>query len=179
MAKAARQTEQEELIPEPVTETIVYRPGPLDPSVTTWCGHKFEANVPKEIRGHSAGTDREKLNLHLIERARENKLFQVGNERPKRKPIYDPVTAEEYRLYIVDWLQSPELNSPATRAEDLVARFSKDRELQIKCGVGTDDYEYIGTLFMPKLHQLAKRDEMNEAQVASMWIRYGYNQLPW
>jgi hypothetical protein len=179
MAKASRQVEQEELIPDPVVETVTYVPGPMDPVIVTWCGHKFEANVSKEIKGHAGGTDREKLNANLIESARNNRLFRIGNEKPKRNALKDPATAEEYRIYMVEWLQAPDLNSPSTHAEDLIARFAKDRELQVKCGVGTDDYEYLGTLFMPKLHQLAKRDELNDTQIGSVWLRYGFNTLPW
>lgn len=180
MAKASRVVAEEpELIPDPVTEMVTYVPCPMDPVHTTWCGHKFEANIPKEIKGHAAGTEREKLNALLIERARDNKHFRVGNAKAKRDPAKEPSTAEEYRLFIVEWLKSPRFNDPDTHAEDLIARFSKERELRDVCGVGTDDYDFIGNLFMPKLHELAKRDELTEAQLASLWLRYGFNQLPW
>lgn len=175
MAKAARVLEEPELIPDPVVETITYIPGPMDPVYTTWCGHKFEANIPKEIRGNAAGTEREKLNATLIERARDNKSFRVGNAKPRRDPAKDPTTAEEYRHYIVEWMKSTAFD----HAEDLIVRFAKDRDLQHLCGVGTDDYEFIGTLFMPKLHELAKRDELSEPQLGAVWLRHGFNQLPW
>jgi hypothetical protein len=176
MAKNARAiVEEPELIPDPVTEMITYSPGPMDPVHVTWCGHKFEANIGKEIKGHAAGTAREQLNAGLIEAARNNKLFRVGNAKAKRDPAKDPATAEEYRQYFVEWLKLPGFD----HAEDLIARFSKDRDLQTLCGVGTDDYEFMGTLFMPKLHELAKRDELNDNQLGAVWLRYGYNQLPW
>jgi hypothetical protein len=176
MARASvKQAEEAELIPEPVTEMITYLPGPLDPVQVTWGGHVFHANVPKEIRGHAAGSDREKFNLGLIESARANKTFAVGNAKPKRDAIKDPTTAEEYRAYFVEWLKDPRIE----HAEPLIERFANDRELQLACGVGTDDFEYMGTLFMPRLYQLAKADELTEQQLAAVWVRHGVNQLPW
>lgn len=175
MAKAARIVEESEPVHEPITETVTYVPGPMDPVRITWCGHTFEANISKEIKGHAGGTEREKLNASLIERARENKHFRVGNAKAKRDPAKDPATAEEYRFYIVEWLKLPSFD----HAEDLIARFSKERDLRQVCGVGTDDYDFIGNLFMPKLHELAKRDELTEPQLGAVWLRYGFNQLPW
>lgn len=175
MAKAARIIEEPELIPDPVTEIITYVPGPMDPVHTTWCGHKFEANIPKEIKGHAAGTERERLNATLIERARDSKHFRVGNAKPRRDPAKEPTTAEEYRQYFAEWLKLPSFE----HAEDLIARFSRDREVQQVCGVGTDDYEFMGRLLTPRLHDLAKRDELTDPQLAAVWLRYGFNQLPW
>lgn len=160
---------------ESVTETITYLPGPMDPSSTKWGGIAFHANVAKEITGHAEGTEREKLNLHLIERARENKHFRVGNSRAKRDPMAAPKTAEEYRAYMVEWLKDPAID----HADTLIARFARDRELQMVCEVGSDDYSYLATLFMPKLHELAHADELTEGQIASLWIGHGINQLPW
>jgi hypothetical protein len=85
MARAPKPTDDAELLIEPVTETITYVPGPLDPVTVKWAGHTFQANVPKEITGRADGSSSEKLNAHLIERARENKSFLVGNARPKRE----------------------------------------------------------------------------------------------
>lgn len=174
MARSPKVVEDNEPVVEPVTESITYVPGPMDPVQVTWAGHVFHANVAKEVRGHAAGTDREKLNATLIESARTNPRFLVGNAKPKRDAAKEPTTAEEYRGYFVEWLKMP-----FDHAEDLIARIAKDRELQIGCGVGTDDYDYMQTLFMPKLHELAKRDELNGVQLSAVWIRYGYNMLPW
>lgn len=160
---------------KPVTESITYLPGEGDPSTIKWCGHTFQANVPKEITGHAEGTERDKLNLQLIERARENKHFKVGNVRPKRDLQALPKTAEQYRAYVVGWLQDPSIQ----HADQLIKRFARDRDLQASCEVGADDYTYLATLFMPKLHELAKGDELTEQQVAAIWIQNGINQLPW
>lgn len=181
MARAARQQaiEETEPAPEPVTETLTYIPGPSDPVQVTWGGHTFKANVPKEVRGWAAGTEREKLNAIVIESARGNRHFIVGNAKPKRDPVKDPETPEEYRGYFTEWLKSPAFSAPDTHAEDLISRFAKDRELQAACGVGSDDYEFMQALFVPKLHELAKSDELTEPQVASLWMRFGYNVTPW
>lgn len=175
MAKAARVVEDVGLIYDPVSEMVTYVPGRDDPVQVVWCGHTFVANVPKEIKGHPSGTEREKLNAGLIEAARGNKLFVVGNAKPKRDAVKQPETSEEYRAYFVDWLKASHFD----HAEELIQRFAKDRERQASCGVGTDDFEFMATLFMPRLHELARADELNEPQLAAVWVRNGYNTLPW
>lgn len=173
----ARQKSTDEALPlsEPVTETITYLPGPMDPTTVKWAGHTFHANVPKDVTGHADGTPSEKLNFGLIESARTSKHFRVGNSKPVKAPDALPTTPEQYRAYLVGWLNDPSIE----HVDDLIARFAKDRELQVACEVGTDDYSYISTLFMPRLHQLAKMDEMNDLAVASAWARAGFNVLPW
>lgn len=170
-----RMTDEADAPSDHVTETITYTPGPLDPVTVKWCGHTFQANVGKEITGRADGTEREKLNYHMIERARENKHFAVGNARPKRDPMELPKTPEGYRAYMVAWLKDPDIQT----TEQLIARFAKDRDLQITCEVGHDDYAYLGTLFQPRLHELARGDELTEPQVAALWINHGIMQLPW
>ena len=167
--------EPEEIPAEAVTETITYIPGDGDPVSVLWGGHTFKANVPKEITGHPDGTEREKLNMHMIERARDNKTFTVGNAKPKREQKRAPETAEQYRGYMIDWLQDPAIQ----HAEDLIARFAKDRTLRAACEVGSDDYSYLSTLFMPRLHKLATADELTEGQVSHLWMQHGFNELPW
>jgi hypothetical protein len=177
MARSPKQQviDEPELIADPVTETLTYVPGPNDPVQVVWGGHTFKANVPKEITGHATGTEREKLNATIIDSARRNRHFVVGSGRPKRDPARDPTTPEEYRGYFAEWLKQPGFD----HAEDLIARFAKDRDLQTACGVGTDDYDFMRDLFMPKLHELSKVDEMNDNQLASVWMRHGYMTTPW
>lgn len=177
MARASTKQveEQPELEVVPVVETITYVPGPMDPAHVTWCGHIFHANVPKEIRGHAAGNARDQLNANLIESARTNKNFSVGGAKPRRDSTRQPTTAEEYRGYFVEWMKSPVI----AHAEDMVAKLAKDRELQHVCGVGADDFDFMRDLFMPKLHDLAKADEMTAQQLSDLWIRHGFNHLPW
>lgn len=175
MARAPKPTEEAELLIEPVTEMITYVPGPMDPSTIKWCGHTFHANVPKEITGRADGSERERLSAHLIERARENKFFTVGNAKPKRDVMPMPTTAEAYRAYLVDWLKDPSIE----HVEQLIARFAQDRNLRAACEVGSDDYSYIATLFLPKLHELTRMDELQPSQVAAIWASHGFNETPW
>jgi hypothetical protein len=176
MARNPRPSDDQAAAIEPVTETITYVPGPMDPVHTKWCGHTFQANVPKEITGHAEGTERERLNMHLIERARENKHFTVGSGRPARRERNAlPKTADEYKAYMIEWVKDPSID----HAAGLIARFTRDRDLQAACEVGSDDFAYLGTLFMPKLHELARADELTEGQVAQLWVNAGFNQLPW
>lgn len=158
-----------------VTETVTYLPGNGDPSTVEWCGHTFRANMPKEITGHPDGTDREQLNHSLIERARDNPHFKVGDARPKRTGREMPTTAEGYRAHIAAWLQDPSIQT----ADQLIQRFARDRELQASCEVGASDWDLIATLFVPKLHDMAKADELTPEQVAHLWVNAGVNQLPW
>lgn len=160
--------------PEPVTETLTYVPGKDDPAHVVWGGHTFHANIPVELTGHAEGTSREQLNHKLIESARGNKHFLVGDQKRRRETASIPRTAEEYRAHAIEWLKKP-----FEHAEDLIAKLAQERPLQAGCEVGTDDFEYLGSLFMPKLHELTKADELNEHQVASIWMRHGYNVLPW
>lgn len=175
MARAAQTSKDADQAIEPVTESITYVAGQGDPSTIKWCGHTFQANVPKDITGHPDGSERDKLNHILIESARTNKHFTVGGVRAKRIAPALPKTAEEYRKHMVDWIKDPEIKS----AEQLIARFAKERDLQYACEVGADDYSFLASLFMPRLYELAKADELNEPQVAAIWISHGIMQLPW
>lgn len=175
MAPRTKPSDGEGLPAAPVTETITYLPGNGDPPTVKWAGHVFHANVPKDITGHPEGSASEQLNHQLIVGARDNKHFKVGNSRPKREANETPKTAEQYRAYMVGWLQDPSIQ----HTNELIARFARDRELQAACEVGSDDYSFLATLFMPKLHELAKADELSEQQVAAVWVQNGINQLPW
>lgn len=159
---------------EPVVEMITYVPTDGGPVKVKWAGHTFEANVPKEIRGREDGTESEKLGLHIINSARNNPHFKVGDKR-FQMPVQLPATAEQYRAYAVNWIKDRSIE----HAEDLIRRFTRDRELQAACEVGSDDYAWLATLFMPRLHELARADGLNDVQVASLWAANGVNQLPW
>jgi hypothetical protein len=171
---AAIETEQAE--GSPVTETITYVPGDGDPSSVVWGGHTFKANIPKELTGHPDGNKREQLNHEMITLARDNKHFVVGGDGTRaRKKAVDPETADQYRAHLAEWLKSPNIDS----ADVLIARFAKERDLRTLCEVGSQDYELISSLFMPRLGALAKSDELTEEQVAVLWRNHGFNELPW
>ena len=178
MAKAPKATTTDDVVEEdvgPVTETLTYYPGPQDPPSVKWGGHVFHAHVAKELTGNPNGTERERQNHHMIERAKENPHFGIGNSRPRRAKAADPKTAREYLAYFTEWLRSETFET----AEELIVRFTKDRGLQQSCEVGTDDFTFIGGLFNPRLHELAKADGLSEPQVAALWASHGVNQLPW
>lgn len=158
-----------------VVEQVTYVPGRDDPSYTKWCGHTFQANVAKEIKGDPEGTTQEKLNAQLIESARNNPHFAVGGKQARRSGAKTPKDAKGYLAYFVDWLRDETFEHP----EELIARFARDRDLQAQCEVGADDFARIGELFMPRLADLTKANDISEAQLAAMWVNAGYNQLPW
>lgn len=174
MAKAAKVEEQEEV--QPVTETITYVPGDGDPAITRWAGQTFHANMPKEITGYADGTAQQKMNLHIIERARDpnQKHFRCASQKNERQTSTLPKTADEYRAYMIGWL-----GQKYETTDSMIARFAQDKQLQVACEVGTDDYAYLGGLFMPKLHELAKAEELSQGQVAHLWLQHGFNALPW
>lgn len=161
-----------------IAEMITYTPGQHDPVHVKWGGHTFQANVPKEVKGDPDGTSTEKLNAQIIELARENPHFVVGDgkdAKPRQTREKAPKDAKGYLAYFVAWLRDGHFETP----EELIARFVQDRDLQAKCEIGTDDYARIGELFNPRLADLAKACEMTDQQVASVWVSHGVNQLPW
>jgi hypothetical protein len=176
MAKAARNESAELPIAGSISTTLTYLPDDGDPVINKWCGITFRANVPVELIANPQGTKREQLNAWMIENAKGSRFYSIGDApHPRvRKPNSEPETAEEYRAYMVEWLKQP-----FDHASDLIARFVRDRDLQTACEVGFDDYQYLATLFMPKLHELARGDELSEQQVAQLWLSHGVNQLPW
>lgn len=179
MAKQAKTAEVGELPTAGyITETLTYLPGPMDPPTVVRNGHTFHANVPKEVTGHPEGTKHERINMEIIDSCRNNKFYAVGEySGPSRRKeaASVPETSDQYRAYMVEWMKNPSIQ----HADQLIARFVRDRELQLACEVGSDDYSYLSTLFMPKLHDMARADELTEGQIASLWISHGVNQLPW
>lgn len=180
-SSAARAEQAEEFASEQVKETITYTPGFGDPTIIEWGGHKFHANVPKELVGDADGTPREKLNMELIERARENKHFVVGagGKRPRKQAVMIE-TAEQYRAHLAEWMKETGPDGPVIKsAGQLIERFAKERDMRALAEVGPSDYDLIATIFMPKLHDLAKADELTADQVGQLWRNAGFNELPW
>lgn len=143
-------------------EEIVYTPRAGDPETVSWRGHVFLANKPTTVRDQS-----------LIAAARNNPFYRVGNSAPAVNRNDPPKTALEYRGYVVAWLKT--VNS----VQDLVTRWSNDRNLQHDCEVGSDDINYLGTLIDPEMRQLARQEGLTDQQVAGVWISHGILVLPW
>ena len=175
--KASSSTADDQLTLEPgiVSAELVYVPGQGDPISVKWGGHTFHANIAKTITGNHDGTEREKVNAHVIERARENPHFTVDGKRPRHAKLDNPKSPDEYKRYFVSWLK----NETFDDAGALLDRFVKDRNLQIAADVGPDDFAFMRDLFEPRLYDLMKADGLTDPQVAAMWAARGVNVLPW
>lgn len=131
--------------PAPSTsQQVTYVPGPEDPPTTKWAGYTFNANVPKTV-----------TNADLIERAKGNRFFRVGAFDPSKdsvtvQPTTLPTTPEQYRSYAAEWLKT------VKTVDDLDTRWVEEEKLREKCGVGTDDLDFLMALFQPKRHELRK-----------------------
>jgi hypothetical protein len=175
MARVARasneQSDQGEEAPLLASEQVTYIPGEGDPVSTKWHGIVFHANVPKTINKPI-----------LIEQARGNRFFKVGEFDPARDKVAtievsDPKTPGEYRAHFVAWFNKLSVND-TNGINQMVAMWAKEQPMREMCEVGTDDYSYIGTLFNPKMHQLMMAANINPGQLAELWARHGVQQLP-
>jgi hypothetical protein len=152
----------------PLGEQITYVPGEGDPLSVKWRGFVFHANVPKQVS-----------HPEIIEQARGNKFFKVGPFESAKDStaavdaaLTDPKNPTQYRARLVDWLKK------VTDINELASTWAKEQPMREACEVGSDDYAYIGTLFYPKMHELAKAAGLNQQQLAELWARYGVQQLP-
>lgn len=132
---------------EKTGEQVTYRPGPDDPPSVKWAGHTFHANVPKQV-----------TNPDLIERAKGNKFFKVGafdtakDSVPTAEAPPTPKTPEQYRAHAVAWLKT------MRSVDELDMKWASEETLRMACEVGTDDIDYLMSLFQPKRAELRKRE---------------------
>lgn len=151
------------------SEQITYLPGPEDPVTTKFFGHVFHANVPKIV-----------TNRELIKKLRDhpNPFFKVGPFDPAKDKapvigfIGEPTTSEQYRAHAVGWINK------CADIDDMAKTWVAEQRLRDACEFGTDDYMWLGTIFLPKMHDLAKRAELNDSRLAQLWQRYGVFSLP-
>jgi hypothetical protein len=143
-------------------EDVVYTPGEGDPNTVKWRGIQFKANVPVRV-----------TNAEHIEAARVNKFFRVGEARKNDAPIGSPKTAMEYRGHVVDWIKGCE------SVDQVAQHWAADRNLRVKCEVGQDDIDFLGTLVEPKLRALRLAEGLNEMQMAAVWVKHGVFEFPW
>lgn len=146
----------------PVTEQVTYIPGEGDPVTTRWGGFVFTANKPVTINGHSGDPAKgeckphERAKFDMIQAARKNKFFRVGDFDPKEavKVEDDPVepkTPEQYRAYAIAWgLKTDDLNI-------FDKRWASEEPLRMKCGVGTDDLDLLQSTIGPHRAELVKK----------------------
>lgn len=163
-----------------VSEQITYVPGEDDPPSVKWAGHVFHANVPKPVEyvEHGDPDAKPHPNKLLIERAKGNPFFRVGSfDQTQARTVIagfvgEPKTPEQYRAHLVTWLKK------TVDIQDLVQRWVSESRLREMCEVGSDDYAWLGTMFLPKMYDLARQGELNDAQLADLWRQHGVMQLP-
>ena len=143
-------------------EHITYLPGEGDPHTIKWRGVEFRANTP-------VWSD----NSDMIEAARTNRFFRVGDASHERRHDEAPQDAMEYRRHVLNWMKS------VTTVDQLVTNWSADRSLRDKCEVADDDIRYLGTLIEPKLRDMRAAEGLSETAMASIWIKHGVLELPW
>lgn len=160
--------------PETVAEQVTYLAGDGDPPSTKWHGIVFRANVPKMV-----------TKPLLIEQARGNRFFKVGkfdadkDQAPLPGFAGDPKTSAEYRSHIIGWVNKLGGQHPQPEdIEEMIKTFVAEARMREMCEVGSDDYSFIGSIFLPKMHELARAAGLNDDQLAKAWARYGLFQLP-
>lgn len=163
-----RETSTSETAPE--SETITYMPGTEDPVSTKFFGHTFHANVPKIV-----------TNAELIKKLREhpNPFFKLGQFNPETDHAPpegftgEPKTAEQYRAHAVTWIKK------CKDIEDLAKTWVAEQRVREMCDFGTDDYAWLGTIFIPTMHELARKADMGrDDDLKKLWARYGVFALP-
>ena len=137
------------------TEQLTYLPGEGDNASTKWAGITFHANKPKTLEAHAEGTPQQRLMHQIIEAARKNKFFHVGEFDPANavdahETTVLPKTSDQYRAHVVGWL--PKMASEG----ELDAKWISEESLRGACGVGSDDLDWLGALIAPKRHELRK-----------------------
>jgi len=143
-------------------EHVTYFPGRGDPDYAVWRGITFNAGEPVFVTDQS-----------MVEAARGNRFFHVGEGKPQKDPLAPPVNAKEYRAHVVRWLKD-------TRSVDqLVGNWAGDRTLRQECEIGLDDIQWLGTLVEPKLRELSRAEGLDPSKVAEIWISHGILELPW
>lgn len=132
-------------------EKVTYTPGPEGPMETVWMGHKFKAHVPHEVK-----------NAALVEKARANKFFHVGEFDPQqhayREVVAEPKSAEAYRAWAVNWAKGIWLDPKGT-IDDMCERWANEARMRNRLEVGFDDFHYMSSLFQPMVDELVRRSD--------------------
>jgi len=129
------------------SEQITYLPAEGDPNSVKWLGHTFHANVPKTV-----------TNATLIEKAKGNKFFKVGDFDPAKDAVKveetpEPKTPEQYRAHAVAWIKR------AKSVDELDLKWQSEETLRMSSGAGSDDVEYLMSLLGPKRAELRKAEQ--------------------
>jgi len=120
---------------------VTYIPQEGDPAHVTWNGHTFHANKPVRLK-----------HPDMIDKAKGNPWFSVeGHDRAAKSADKGmPTDWESYRRYAIQWFKDVRSSSA------MVRRWEDEESLRDKCGVGTDDLEYLNKLYAPRLAELKR-----------------------
>jgi len=149
-----------------LSELITYVPGDSGPAKVRFAGFTFQAHVPQRVEAKAS----------WIDMVRGNKSFVVGEFDPaKLDKIVAPApkTDKQYRAHCIAWLNR------AQSVRDIIRLWVRDTQLRHECEVGSDDFDWLGSLIEPRLAELAKIDGLTEKQVAGLWVEHGVFQKPW
>src|ERR1043166_4740016 len=125
---------------------LTYLPDDGDPAKVTWNGHVFEANVGKEVR-----------NAYMVDLAKGNRFFKVEDADKVDKP--DPKTKAldrerdrvgEYKKHAVAWINAAESHLMMAK------QWASEERMREEHGVGTEDIDWLMTLYTPKFEQLKR-----------------------
>jgi len=150
-----------------ISELVTYLPGDDGPPQVKFAGHTFRGHVPQRVD----------MLTSWFEMVRGNKTFVVGEFDPAQIGAAvvprAPKTDRQYRAHVAEWLK----RAPSVR--DIIRLWVRDTSLRHQCEVGSDDYDFLGSLIEPRLAELAKIDGLTEKQVAALWVENGVFQKPW
>lgn len=134
---------------------ITYSPEGDAPIETMWNRHRFRANIPITVKDVQNGLTA----AEMVAIARNNPHFSVeGFEKAKSvSPI--PDSPERYRAYAVGWIRI------SNSSDEMLRRWKAEAELREECGVGSDDVEYLQTIFTPRLSLLKDTEKLAASAV--------------
>lgn len=148
--------------PKEEGELVTFLPPRGESDVVKWRGVEFKAGVPVRLTDKSH-----------IEAARGHKFFRVGNEAKGDEPSRAPTDAMEYRGHVLEWMRD------VSTVDQLARNWAADRDLRVKCEIGHDDIQYLGTLIEPKLRDMRQAEGLSQGQIAEIWMKHGVLELPW
>lgn len=125
---------------------LTYLPKEGDPVKVNWNGHVFEANVGKECR-----------NAYMVDLAKANPWFRVedGDKVDKVDPKTKGLDRErdragEYKKHAIAWINAAESDLMMAK------QWASEERMREEHGVGTEDIDYLMTLYTPKFEQLKR-----------------------
>jgi hypothetical protein len=154
-AELAEREAEEKPAPARLPKVTYCPEGDGAPHETIWNRHRFRANIPISVRDVPQGLTA----AQMIEVAKNNPHFSVEGF-PKAKSVGAiPDSPERYRSYAVGWIRI------ANSSDEMNKRWKDEAELREECGVGSDDVEYLQTIFQPRQAILKESEKLSAAAV--------------